>query len=154
MNEIDPGLKDFFTHWFAGFSRGMETLDGAAREKLLHQCGRACAQSYTVQIFRQARADSADLDAFLYNLSRSLPGAGYERLGANVIRATYAQCGCDLVRLGLVRSPQLCACSAANLRENLEQALGTPVSVTIESSILRGGSQCVLLATLEADGSL
>jgi len=53
------------------------------------------------------------------------------------------------VRLGLVKSPALCECSAANLRENLEQSLGLSVSVAVESSILRGGTHCVLMVTLE-----
>lgn len=152
MDEIDSSLKNFFTHWFAGYARGMEQLDETSREKMLQECGRACAQSYTVPIFRQARESSPNLDAFLQNLSDRLPGAHYERVGAHAVRVTYDNCGCDLVRLGLVRSPALCACSVANLRENLEQSLGVAVAVEIESSILRGGTECVFLASLAEEG--
>jgi hypothetical protein len=149
MDEIEKGLKEFFDYWFAGFSRGLETLDEPSQRKVLHECGKACAQSYTVQKFRQVKQSSADLDTFLLNLSRESTGSKYERTGSNTIRATYNNCGCDLVRLGMVKSPALCECSAANLRENLEQSLGIPTSVAVETSILRGGTQCVLMATLE-----
>src|SRR5512136_3006732 len=146
MDEIEKGLKELFDYWFAGFSRGMETLDELSQRKILHECGKACAQSYTVQKFRQVKQNSADLDTFLLNLSRESSGSKYERIGSNTIRATYNNCGCDLVRLGLVKSPALCECSAANLRENLEQSLGKSTSVAVETSILRGGTQCVLIA--------
>ena len=149
MDEIEKGLKEFFDYWFAGFSRGIETLDGLSQRKVLHECGKACAQSYTVQKFCQVKQNSADLDVFLLNLSQEGSGSRYERIGSNTIRATYNNCGCDLVRLGLVKSPALCECSAANLRENLEQSLGISASVAVETSILRGGTHCVLIVTLE-----
>ena len=151
MDEIDKGLKEFFDYWFVGFSRGIETLDEPSQRKVLHECGKACAQSYTVQIFRQVKQNSANLESFLLNLSKGSSGSRYERIDSKTIKATYDNCGCDLVRLGLVKSPTLCECSAANLRENLEQSLGISASVAVESSILRGGTHCVLIATMEKE---
>jgi len=149
MDEIEKGLKEFLDYWFAGCMRGIEMLDEPSQRKVLHACGKACADSYTAQVFRQVKQNSPDLDSFLQNLSRRGSGSRYERMGPNTIRATYNQCGCDLVRLGLVKSPILCECSAANLRENLQQALGISTSVAVESSILRGGTHCVLIVSLE-----
>ena len=153
MDEIEKGLKEFLDYWFAGFVRGMDALDESSQRSVLHECGKACAQSYTVQIFREVKKNSGDLDSFLQNLSQGGSGSKYERIGSNTIRATYNGCGCDLVRLGLVRSPTLCECSAANLRENLEQSLGISASVTVESSILRGGTHCVLVVTFDKRAS-
>ncbi len=149
MDEIEKGLKEFLDYWFTGFMRGMESLDEPSRRQVFRECGKACAQSYTVQVFREVRQNSEGLDSFLRNLSQKGSGSKYERVGTNTIKATYYTCGCDLVRLGLVKSPALCECSAANLRENLQQALGISVSVEVESSILRGGTSCVLIATME-----
>jgi hypothetical protein len=151
MDEIEKGLKEFMDYWFAGFIRGIEALDKPAQKMIFHECGKACAQSYTVQKFREAKKISTDLDSFLRNLSPSGSGSKYERVANNTIKATYFSCGCDLVRLGLVKSPTLCECSAANLQENLEQSLGVPVSAVIETSILRGGTSCVLTVTLEKE---
>ncbi len=149
MEEIEKGLREFLDYWFAGFVRGLDALDESSRRRVLHACGKACAQSYTVQVFRAVRENSDDLDSFLQNLSRRGSGSRYERIDSSTLRATYNSCGCDLVRLGLVKSPTLCECSAANLRENLEQSLGLSVSVAIDSSILRGGTQCILSVTLQ-----
>ena len=151
MDEIEKGLKEFMDFWFAGFIRGVETLDQPAQRIILHECGKACAQSYTVQKFQDVRQISTDLDSFLKNLSSSGSGSKFERVAPNTIRATYNSCGCDLVRLGLVTSPTLCECSAADLQENIEQSLEVPASVTIESSILRGGTNCILTVILEKE---
>jgi hypothetical protein len=152
MDEIEKGLKEFLDFWFAGFMLGIDALDAPSRKSVLHACGKACAQSYTVQVFRDVAQRSADLDSFLRNLSERGSGSRYERARPDTIRVTYSSCGCDLVRLGLVRSPELCECSAANLKENFEQSWGAPVSVEVETSILRGGTQCVLIARLENQG--
>ncbi|MGB7537116.1 MAG: hypothetical protein WBM17_01130 [Anaerolineales bacterium] len=148
MEEIDKGLKEFLDYWFAGFTRGLEELDPPSREKVLSECGKACAQSYTIQVFREVREKSPDPDSFWRNLSARFTGSKFEKLDERTVRATYGACGCDLVRLGMVKSPALCECSAANLRENIEQSLGIPASVMVESSILRGGKNCVLIVTL------
>jgi len=153
MDEIAADLKNFLEYWFAGFEQGLEALEPRAQAALLHTCGRACAQSYTVPLFREAWQQSGeDLERFLQRLSQGGLKARYERLDATTLKATYFSCGCDLVRLGLVKSPALCECSAANLGENLEQALGMPVSVAIESSILRGGSECVFGVSMKQEG--
>jgi predicted hydrocarbon binding protein len=149
MDEIEKGLKEFFDYWFAGFMRGVESLDEPSQRKVMYECGKACAQSYTIQVFREVKQKSEDIDSFLQNLSRRGSGSKYERMDPNTIKVTYSQCGCDLVRLGLVKSPTLCECSAANLRENLQQSVGISTSVAVESSILRGGTHCVFIVSLE-----
>lgn len=153
MDEIAAELKNFLKYWFAGFEQGLEAMDSPAQAALLHTCGRACAQSYTAPLFREAWQQSGeDLEQFLLRLSHGGLKARYERLDADTLKVTYFSCGCDLVRLGLVKSPALCECSAANLGENLGQALGVPASVTIESSILRGGSECVFRVSMKQEG--
>ncbi len=144
MDEIDPNLLEFLGYWFAGLLQGLEELDEEGRGKVLHACGRACARSYTAQRFRQDRQSTTDMDAFLQKLARSFPEASYDWDGARAIHVTYHQCGCDLVRLGLVVAPSFCECTVANLSENFRQALGVPVSVTLETSILRGSECCSL----------
>ena len=151
MGEWESGLKEFFTHWFSGLTDGLEGVDAASRTIMLSACGKACAHSYTVQVFQEARQSSSDIDSFLEALAFRLPAARYEKTGSNSIRVTYRECGCDLVRLGLVSSPLLCECSARNLQENLECSLGKVASVELQTSILRGGGQCVLAVTMVED---
>lgn len=149
MSEMEPGLDAFLPHWFAGFERGIHSLDQESQTRVLHACGVACAHSYTVPIFQQIWQRSRNLDEFLRDLSDHIAGARYERREANTLCVTYAQCGCDLVRQGWVKTGSLCECSAANLRENLEQSLEAHITVTIETSILRGGTACVLIVAIQ-----
>lgn len=152
MDEIEKGVREFLDYWFAGLMQGLEELDEPSRRQVLHRCGEACARSYTIQVFREAKQTSTDMGSFLQSLSQRFAGATYERNGPDSIRVTYGQCGCDLVRLGLVTSPSLCECTVANLRENFEQALGVPATVALETSILRGGGRCTLTVSFNSAG--
>ena len=134
--------------WFSGLMSGLESVDESARETILRECGKACAHSHTAGVFEEARKNNAEMGAFLAALAASFPDSGYELLDDGRIKVRYSTCACDLVETGLVTSPLLCECSAHNLRENFEQALGRPVSVTLMRSILQGASECELLVSL------
>jgi hypothetical protein len=147
--QMEKGLKQFMTYWFSGLLNGLEKVDQKTRETILRECGKACAHSYTVQVFQDAKRHSADMDTFLAHLAVKFPEATYERTDSHTIRVSYDRCECDLVKCGLVKSPIICECSAHNLEENFERSLGTPVAVAIESSILRGEPCCAFLVSLE-----
>lgn len=142
-------LIHFMRYWFSGLLSGLERVDGPARTTILRECGKACAQSYTAGVFQDAWQQSADMDAFLAELGARFPEATYEKIDLHTIRVSYSHCACDLVQCGLVQSPLLCECSAHNLQENLECALETSVTITFQSSILRGEPRCVFLVSLE-----
>jgi hypothetical protein len=144
----DKEFGHFATHWFSGLMNGLESVDASARETILRECGKACAQSYTTGVFEKAWRQSADLEAFLAELATRFPEATYEQLTPHIIRVRYDTCECDLVKRGLVKSPLLCECSAHNLQENF-CALGIPVTVTVEGSILRGQTHCTFQVALD-----
>lgn len=149
MPEWDETIKHFMTCWFTGLMSGLESVDDSAQQAILRECGKACAQSYTAAVFQEARKQSVDLDAFLIALAARFPEATYELLTPCTIQVRYSSCACDLVRQGWVQSPLICECSAHNLRENFERALGLPVTVTLETSILRGATDCLFTVALE-----
>lgn len=141
------GTQEFLRFWFDGFACGLEKLEPAARDALLARCAAACGRSYTTAVFQRAWAEAAgELDRFLAGLS-SL-GTTCRRTGPDRFEGSWARCGCDLVTAGLVKTPLLCRCSEHSLRQNLEAALGRPVTVTMRSTILGGGERCVFEATL------
>jgi hypothetical protein len=142
---MDKELQHFLTHWFSGLINGLESVAAPARATILRACGQACAASYTAEVFQRAREQSADTEGFLARLAAEFPEATYTLLAPNTIRVCYTHCACDLVRRGWVQSPLLCGCSVYNLKENFERALGMPVEVTLERSILGGASRCVFL---------
>jgi len=145
MPEWDEGVRHFMTYWFSGLMNGLESVDEPARKAILRECGKACAESYTVKVFQDARERSIDMEAFLAILAAKFPEATYEQLTSGTIRVRYTRCACDLVKSSLI-----CECSAYNLRENFERAWGVPVSVTLETSILQGAPQCVFLVSPES----
>ena len=149
MPEWDEGVRHFMTYWFSGLMNGLESVDEPARRTILRECGKACAESYTAEVFQDARERSTDMEAFLAVLAARFPEATYEQLTSGTIRVRYTRCACDLVKCGLVKSSLICECSAYNLQENFERAWGIPVSVTLETSILQGAPQCVFLVSLE-----
>ena len=148
MPEWDEGVRHCLTYWFSGLMNGLESVDEPARKAILRECGKACAESYTAEVFEDARERSADMEGFLAVLAAKFPEATYEPLTSDTIRVRYTRCACDLVKCGLVESSLICRCSAYNLQENFERAWGIPVSVTLESSILEGAPQCVFLVSL------
>ena len=146
---MDEEPTQFMRFWFSGLMSGLESVDESAREVILHECGKACARSYTAGVFQEAEKNSADMGAFLASLTARFPNSTYELLASGTIRVRYSKCACDLVETGLVSSPLICGCSAHNLRENFEQALDKPVTVTLERSILQGSSYCEFLVSIE-----
>lgn len=139
---MDSDLENFLKYWFSGFSSGLEQLDPPARETILSACGLACGQSYTMQVFREARQASQDMAGFLDRLGEHFPASRYTRVDESSLLVELSDCGCDLVRCGWVTSPVLCRCSVSNLKHNFEYALGQPVQVELISSILGGSSAC------------
>ena len=153
MPEGDEGVRHFLTYWFSGLMNGLESVDEAAREAILRECGKACAKSFTADAFRDAWEQSADMEDFFAILAAKFPGAIYQPLASGSIQVRYDRCACDLVTGGLVQSSLICGCSAYNLQENFERAWGIPVRVTLESSILEGGAQCEFLVSPEPAGA-
>lgn len=150
MPEGDEGVRHFLTYWFSGWMDGLESVDEVARETILRECGKACAESYTAEVFQDAREQSTDMAGFLAFLTAKFPEATYKPLASGSIRVRYSRCECDLVTGGLVQSSLICGCSAYNLQENFERAWAIPVRVTLESSILEGAPQCEFLVSPES----
>lgn len=145
---MDCEEASFLKYWFAGFIKGLENVDEKSREMVLRACGVAFAQSYTEEVFREAKRDSVDLKSFLAQLARKFPEASYECDDEHTISVRYHESACDLVKNGWVKAPLLCKCSASNLQQNFQESLGRPVQVKLVSSILGGAEECVFEAIL------
>lgn len=145
---MDEDQKDFLSYWFSGFINGLEKVDDQAQIAILRECGKACASSYTQKVFQQTWEQSSGLQEFLELLALKFPRAHYRLAGEKTISVIYKNCTCDLVKLGWVKNPILCACSANNLQQNFASSLGVPVDVEIIASILGGDSQCEFIVNL------
>lgn len=151
MSNSTAKERDFLHSWFEGFSEGLGRLSESHRGTILGECGKACARSYTAGVFQEEWERSGDIDRFLTNLAQRFPEASYCRIDEDKIEVRYLKCACDLVAGGYIDTPHFCQCSAANLKANFESSLKQRVDVKIESSILGGAGQCVLIAYLKGD---
>ncbi len=145
---MDKQLEKFFRYWFSGFESGLKNIDSGSGNKVLQCCGEACADSYTRDIFRQAKVKSSNLGEFLKNLSKKFPAARYRLISGDTISAVYNKCGCDIVSKGFIKSPLFCNCSAANLKANFQTALGKKIEVELKNSILGGADRCSFLVKI------
>ena len=143
MSLMNKEQHHFLEYWFSGFIKGLEKADKDTQNTILSACGSACAQSYTLQVFQDAKEESDDLSGFLEKLASKFPEARYRLIRPHMIEVCYHECGCDLVRNGWVDSLLLCQCSVMNLKVNFEKTFGRPVQVELKSSILAGEKHCL-----------
>lgn len=118
-----------------------EYVDEETRAKLLEQCGRQCQSQSFVKKARSIYKKSKNLDEFLDKFRKV-----YEHLhreGDNVY-IIYPKCYCPNVNKippGKL-SATYCNCSRGWAKELFEGALGRPVEVVMEKSIVKGDDQC------------
>jgi len=133
----------FLSHWFKGFEEALEQMDTPSRNALLTQCGKACSNSYSRQIYIEEYRGASGIPDFLLRLKARFPESDFSMMDdGKTIELTYRYCACDLVTKGYLKTPLLCECSRQSLQYNWESALG-PQGVTVEllQSIL-GGNDC------------
>lgn len=139
-------MAEFLNHWFAGFEQGLSGISESGRECLLGECGRACSESYSLQVYRSIREDAADVADFFTKLKSSIPEIDVREADAGkAYEIRYQECLCDLYTEGYIRNGMLCECSRRSLLYNLESVFPElKFEVSLIGSILRGSHECVL----------
>jgi hypothetical protein len=133
----------FLSLWFSGLDRALSELDEKGLDTLMTHCGRACSDSYPMQVYLDAYRASDSLDAFIARLNGAFGGMGMRRINGDTIEIVLNRCACDLVTDGYVKNPKLCQCSLKSLQYNWDAILGEGgAACTLEESILRGDSRC------------
>jgi predicted hydrocarbon binding protein len=138
--------------WVESLLSALEAnVDAEARVRLMEACGRACAVHHgDLERAEAAGEHTDDLDELLDSLNRNVSWRGAWRREADVIVSVCEQCGCPLVREGLVKlSPAFCACSTGFVKALFERALGRPVLVRLEQAIGRGDPVCRFSVRIE-----
>ncbi len=139
-------MDNFLKHWFGGFEEAIIAMDEESRNSILAKCGRACSDSYTRQVFLDAKKEARDDAAFFNALKKTFSELDIQTIEkGSLYEIRYKFCACDLVKKGFVKTPYLCECSRSSLMYNLESAWGEgQVRVTLMESILAGAPCCRL----------
>ncbi len=118
-----------------------EHVDEETRAKVLEQCGRQCQSQSFIKKARDIYQKSENIDEFLDNFRQV-----YKHLhrDGDEVYIIYPKCYCSLVNKIPPRklSATYCNCSRGWAKALFEGALGRPVEVIMEESIVKGDKQC------------
>ncbi len=138
--------------WIARLHESIDRLDPNLKLAVMKPAGVACASDLMLLIekYTGKRASSvADLVAG-WNIVREKRGlSGRWELDGNIVRGVFNECGCPLVRSGLIGlHPVQCYCSQGLMETIFSESAGKPVEAEIRRSIGRGDDVCDFLIKL------
>ena len=125
---------------------GEGRIDEERLASILENRGRACISPTYVKKATDASKDAKDTNEFLDKLGKTL--RMLQREGDEVY-LVYPKCYCHKLKGFEGDVPgNYCYCSVGWVKEMFEQALGRPVGVELEASVLRGDDACRLRVLL------
>jgi len=132
--------------WIAALMTGLEAeVDERVRAQVMEYCGRACASYFgSIDTVKTVQSNVREIDELLDGLNQQKDfWCGRWIRKGDTIYSVCEECGCSLVRAGLVElSPAFCQCSQGWVKAVFEAALGRPVKVDLERAIGRGDQVC------------
>lgn len=136
---------ELFREWVETLLSTLEVrVDEDTRAELIEPCGQACALHWSdIEKARAIKDSAKEIDELLDKLNQQIPWCGSWVRDGDIITSVCRQCGCPLVRAGLVKlSPTFCNCSRGWVKAVFETILGRPVEVELEQAIGRGDQVC------------
>jgi predicted hydrocarbon binding protein len=128
--------------WITTLINSLENhMDEKLLSKILEQCGRQCQSQNFVKKARDIYQNSKNTDEFLEKLGRTYKHLHKEDKNVYII---YPRCYCSQVNKipkGKL-SGTYCNCSRGWAKALFEGALGRPVEVIKEKSIISGDNEC------------
>ena len=118
-----------------------EHVDEETAAKMLEECGRQCQSQSFIKKAKSIYKKSKNIDEFIDKFSQVY--GNLHREGENIY-IIYPKCYCTFVKN--LRPEKLsatyCNCSRGWAKALFEGALGRPVKVVMEESIMNGDKQC------------
>ena len=116
-------------------------VDEETRNSILEQCGRQCQTQGFIKKARKIHQESHSTQEFLHKLAQTYK---HLHVDGNDVYITYPRCYCTQVNKipkGKL-SATYCNCSRGWAKALFEGAIGRPVEVVTEQTIVNGDSQC------------
>lgn len=136
------GMGKRMETWIACLIGGLdEYVDEEKRVKVLERCGRQCQSKSFIKKAKDIYEKSDNIGEFLDNFGQVYKHLHREGHEAYIV---YPKCYCSYVNKiapGKL-SATYCNCSLGWTKELFEGALGRPVEVIMEESIVKGDKQC------------
>jgi predicted ArsR family transcriptional regulator len=135
-------MSDRTGKWIAALIDGLdEHVDEKTRALVLEQCGRQCQSQSFIKKARDIYKKSRNTDDFLEKLGRVYKHLHRE---GDAVYIIYPRCYCSQVKKipkGKL-SGTYCNCSRGWAKALFEGALGRPVEVAMEKSMINGDNEC------------
>ena len=138
------------------------TLDSAVREKIMHNCGKACYQGAHGKGPTEPPKPE-NVAKFMEGMKKYLGEEAIKQEGDQMVvlfkytanhrglKVADGYCLCPILEDAPKDiSPTYCLCSVGYVREMFEQRIGKPVHVELIDSVLRGAKGCNFKVTFKA----
>jgi predicted ArsR family transcriptional regulator len=128
--------------WLCNLISGLEeNVDDDTLKEVLENCGRKCQTQSMIKKAKAIYEKSKDVDTFLAEFGQTYKHLHIEKDGAYLV---YSKCYCTRVnKIPHGQMPTIyCNCSVGWTKALFEGALGRPVNVTLEKSIIAGDNEC------------
>jgi hypothetical protein len=136
---------------------GLIQTDEETRDRIMRMCGEACAREEhwgpATEIAERISRGEKDLDRILERANSEISWCGKWVKVEDRIQSTCRECGCPLVRHGVVRNTGVfCHCSKGWVETTFGALLKRPVKVELEKALGLGDDECRYIVHLgEAD---
>lgn len=138
--------------WMASVYEGIDQLDQNVKAAIMKPAGQACADDIVLLCEKYLGRPVKTVDDLVsgWNTIRERRNlTGKWEIKGNNIRGIFGECGCPLVRSGLIElHPVHCYCSQNMMETVFSRISEKPVEVKINRSIGRGDDVCDFLIRL------
>jgi predicted hydrocarbon binding protein len=138
--------------WIAHLQQGIDQLDETLKLAIMRPAGQACASDLLslCEKYLQKRVSSVEDLVNGWNIIRDERNlTGRWEFEGNVVRGAFGECGCPLVRSGLIElHPVQCYCSQSLMETIFSEAAKKTAEVKIVRTIGRGDDVCEFVITL------
>jgi hypothetical protein len=143
--------------WFASVQEGIGRLGKEAQCEIMEPAGRRCAGDLLAlceeEIGRPVESVS-DLVSAWNGLREKRNLSGRWSIRANMVKGKFLECGCPLVRSGLIAlHPTQCLCSKGMMETVFSMVSDGPVKVDVERSLGRGDDVCEFSVEMQGRGN-
>ncbi|MBU0965034.1 MAG: hypothetical protein KKA54_01520 [Proteobacteria bacterium] len=149
--QIYPLLLEKNKRWIGAIEKGIAALDPREQKLVMQDAGRDCSPDIWGLCEKALGSPVDSVDDLIrgWNLvrqSRNLHGDWV--VEGNVVHGVFTECGCPLVRAGLVElQPVQCWCSQNMMEGIFSRAAKGKVSGEVKQSIGRGDKVCEFYVT-------
>lgn len=139
-------LLDKNMRWIGALEKSIAALPAGQQKLLMAEAGRSCAGEILALSEKSLGREIVSIEDLIegWNMLRSRRNlyGGWVRAG-NTIKGLFTECGCPLVRSGLVQlQPARCFCSQNMMETIFSKIARKEVVVEIRQAIGRGDAVC------------